>query len=115
MVDSYEVTWQSLISDDGSGTSGNTGGDPTVVTDDGDEESGTSGSITDTSYTIEDLKDNTTYIIIVTATNPAGNIDSHHIKITTGKIFKALCIVWCCHNCSSHSFNICGLHSQSDG
>ena len=97
--DSYEVKWEEVSNDgssnsasetedddDGSGISESTGGDPTIMTDDGDEESGTSGSNTDTSYTIEDLKSNTTYIITVTVTNAAGNRVSHPIRITTGKI-----------------------------
>ena len=67
--------------DDGSGTTGSTGGGPTTVS--GDGESGTSGSITDTSYTIDDLRNGTSYVITVTVTNAAGNTVSHPISTTT--------------------------------
>ena len=81
------MKWQEIRSteddDDSSGTSGSTGGDPTGIS--GEKKSGTSGSITDTSYTIE-LRNNTSYIITVTVTNVAGSIVSHPIRITTGKL-----------------------------
>ena len=38
-----------------------------------DERSGSSGRITGTSYTIEDLRSSTTYLITVTLINPAGD------------------------------------------
>jgi hypothetical protein len=70
--------------DDGSGTTGSTGGGPTTVS--GDGESGTSGSITDTSYTIEELKNSTNYVITVTVANIAGSTVSHPIRITTAPV-----------------------------
>ena len=96
--------WQALVTDNGinsttetedndddrsGGTSGSAGGDPTGMW--GDEESGTSGSITDTSYTIENLTNGTSYIITVTVTNVAGSTASHPIGITTG-IYMCKCI-----------------------
>ena len=54
VVTSYEVMWQALSSGD----------------DDGG--SGTSGSITSTSYTIQELGSNTVYSVTVTVTNAAG-------------------------------------------
>ena len=96
VVASYEVMWQSLSrgggittetedsDDDGSGTSGSTESDPMGMS--GDEESGTSGSITDTSYTIENLTKCTSYIITVTVTNAADSIVSDPIRITTCKL-----------------------------
>ena len=78
--------WREISSaiddDNGSGTTGSTGGGPTTVS--GDGESGTSGSITDTSYTIEDLKNSTSYVITVTVANAAGNTVSHPIRSMTG-------------------------------
>ena len=88
VVTSYEVVWQEISSaiddDDGSGTTGSTGGGPTTVS--GDGESGTSGSITDTSYTIEELESTTLYTVRVTVTNAAGSIESQPITTTTGKL-----------------------------
>ena len=40
---------------------------------------GTSGSLTDTSYTIDQLESNTIYTITVTVSNTAGSTDSHPI------------------------------------
>ena len=37
------------------------------------------------SYTIEGLKSDTEYSITVTVVNPAGNVTSHAIKVTTNK------------------------------
>ena len=56
-VTSYEVMWRALSSGD-------------KANDDGG--SGTSGSITSTSYTIQELESNTVYNITVTVTNAAG-------------------------------------------
>ena len=67
-VTSSEVMWQ---------TSSSSG--PTTRA----ESEGTSGSITDTSYTIEGLESNTTYIITVTVTNVAGSTTSPPLNITT--------------------------------
>ena len=68
-----------------SGTTGSIGGGPTTVS--GDGESGTSGSITDTSYTIEELESTTLYTVIVTVTNAAGSSESQPITTTTGKLY----------------------------
>ena len=89
VVDSYEVKWRKIGSttadeEDNDGTSGSTGGDSTGMP--GDEESGTSGSITDTSYTIKELTKCTSYVITVTVTNAAGSTVSHPIRITTCKL-----------------------------
>ena len=88
VVISYEVMRRALSSgtidnDDDSGTTGSTGGDLTTIADSGSE---TSGSITDTNYTMEGLKSSTSYVITVTVTNAAGSRVSHPIRITTGKI-----------------------------
>ena len=50
-----------------------------AVRDDG---SGSSGRITGTSYTIEDLRSSTTYLITVTLINPAGN-SSMQVTLST--------------------------------
>ena len=57
MVTSYEVMWRAISSGD-------------EANDDGG--SGTSGSITSASYTIQKLESNTVYNITVTVTNAAG-------------------------------------------
>ena len=44
---------------------------------------GTSGSLTDTSYTIHQLESTTIYTITVTVSNPAGSTDSQPIIIST--------------------------------
>ena len=62
VVTSYEVMWRALS---------NSG------------ESGTSGSITSTSYTIKELESNTVYSVTVTVTNTAGNTSSQPIIITS--------------------------------
>ena len=64
MVTSYEVMWRALSSGD-------------EANDDGG--SGTSGSITSTSYTIQELESNTIYNITVTVINDVGIIDSKPI------------------------------------
>ena len=64
-VTSYEVMWQALSSGD----------------DDGG--SVTSGSITSTSYTIQELESNTVYSVTVTVTNAAGSTVSQPIIITS--------------------------------
>ena len=68
VVTSYEVMWQALSSGD---------------EDNDDEGSGTSGSITSTSYTIQELESNTVYSVTVTVTNAAGSTVSHPIIITS--------------------------------
>ena len=65
VVTSYEVMWQALSSGD----------------DDGG--SGTSGSITSTSYTIQELESNTVYSVTVTVTNAAGSTVSQPIIISS--------------------------------
>ena len=60
----YEVMWRALSSGD-------------------DGDSGTSGSITSTSYTIQDLKSNTVYSVTVTVTIAAGTTVSQPIIITS--------------------------------
>ena len=47
--------------------------------------SGTSGSITSTSYTIQELESGTNYSITVTVANAAGSTVSHPILITTSE------------------------------
>ena len=47
--------------------------------------SGTSGSITSTSYTIQELESGTNYSITVTVANAAGNTVSHPILIATSE------------------------------
>ena len=44
---------------------------------------GTSGSLTDTSYTIDQLESNTIYTITVTVSNTAGSIDSQPLIVST--------------------------------
>ena len=68
MVTSSEVMWQASSS-----------GGPTTRA----ESEGSSGRITDTSYTIEDLESSTTYIITVTVTNVAGSTTSQPLMVTT--------------------------------
>ena len=63
VVTSYEVMWRE--------------------TDSGTTEM-ISGSLTDTSYTIEQLDSTTIYTVTVTATNQAGNTDSLPVIISTG-------------------------------
>ena len=88
-VISYEVMWRALSSDGDSNSTTETednddDNDGSGTGMSGDEESGTSGNITDTSYTIENLMKSTSYIITVTVTSVAGSTDSHPIGITTG-------------------------------
>ena len=71
VVTSFEVMWQALSSDDDGG-------------------SGTSGSITSTSYTIPELESNTVYIVTVTATNAAGSTISHPIIIPRMNMLNTL-------------------------
>ena len=68
VVTRYEVMWQALSSGD-------------QANDDGG--SGTSGSITSTSYTIQELESNTVYSVTVTVTNVAGSTVSQPIIITS--------------------------------
>ena len=67
VVTSSEVIWQVLS------------------TTDDDEGSGTSGNITSTSYTIQELESGTNYSIAVTVANAAGSDVSHPILITTSE------------------------------
>ena len=62
VVTHYEVMWQALSDDGGSGTS---------------------GSITSTSYTIQELESNTVYSVTGTVTNAAGSTVSQPIIITS--------------------------------
>ena len=71
VVTSSEVTWR---------TSSN-GGFNTRA-----ESKETSGSITATNYTIEELKSSTIYNITVTVTNVAGSTDSQPIIVSTGTV-----------------------------
>ena len=68
VVTSYEVMWRALSRGD-------------EANDDGG--SGTSGSITSTSYTIQELESNTIYSVSVTVTNIAGTTVSQPINITS--------------------------------
>ena len=68
VVTSYEVMWRALSSGD-------------EANDDGG--SGTSGSMTSTSYTIQELESNTVYSVTVTVTNAAGSTVSQPIIITS--------------------------------
>ena len=68
VVTSYEVMWRALSSGD-------------EANDDG--RSGTSGSITSTSYTIQELESNIVYSVTVTVTNAAGSTVSQPIIITS--------------------------------
>ena len=56
-----------------------------VFNSDGGSRSGTSGNITSTSYTLQELESSMNYSITVTVTNAAGSTVSHPIIITTGK------------------------------
>ena len=66
VVTSYEVMWRALSSGD-------------EASDDGG--SGTSGSITSTSYTIQELESNTVCSVTVAVTNAAGSTITHPITI----------------------------------
>ena len=66
VMTSYAVMWRALNSGD-------------VTNDDGG--SRTSGSITSTSYTIQELESNTVYSVTVTVTNAAGSTVSQPIII----------------------------------
>ena len=68
MVTSSEVMWR--VASSGSLTTNG-------------EHDGTSGSITDTSYTIEGLRSSTSYLITVTVTNVAGSTTSSPVMVTT--------------------------------
>ena len=65
-VTSSEVKWRETVSDDGVSTKA-------------DDNEGTSGRITDTTYTIGGLKSDTEYTITVTVVNPAGSMTSQLI------------------------------------
>ena len=73
VVISSEVMWRVFSSGGGSGSSAD------------DEGSGTSGNITSTSYTIQELESGTNYSITVTVANAAGSTVSHPILITTSE------------------------------
>ena len=51
--------------------------------DDGSSSTRSSGSITSTSYTVQELETNTLYLITVTVTNAAGSTVSQPVIITT--------------------------------
>ena len=68
VVTSYEVMWRVLSSGDEANDNGG---------------SGTSGSITSTSYTLQELESNTVYSVTVTVTNAAGSTVSQPIIITS--------------------------------
>ena len=59
------------------------GSDDTNDETDEDETSGTSGNITSTSYTIQELESGTVYSFRVTVTNAAGSTTSEPIIITS--------------------------------
>ena len=61
----------------------NRGGSTTKADD--DDGSGTTGSITSTSYTIGKLKSSTNYSITVTVTNAAGSSTSEPITVSTSE------------------------------
>ena len=69
VVISFEVSWRAVNSDGG------------TTEADGDERGRTSGSITDTSYTIGELESGTLYSITVKATNGAGSTVSQPIIV----------------------------------
>ena len=71
-VTSSEVKWQETGSDGGVATKA-------------DDNEGTSGRITDNTYTIGGLKSDTEYTITVTVVNPAGSMSSPPITRTTEK------------------------------
>ena len=62
-------------------------------TDRGSESS--SGSLTGTSYTIEQLESTTIYTVTVRASNVAGTTDSQLITFSTGMYSKFLCCFLC--------------------
>ena len=69
---------------------------------------GTSGSLTDTSYTIDQLESNTDYNVTVTVSNTAGSTDSQPIIISTSNshyIMMAMYLV-------EHNVIIILLHMQ---
>ena len=70
---SYEVMWQKSSSSARSNS-------PSTRAEDG---VGTSGEISDTSYTIEGLESDTLYSITVRVTNPAGSNVSQPISVST--------------------------------
>ena len=72
VVDSSVVMWQ-VFNNRGS----------TTKADDDEGSSGTSGSITSTNYTIENLKSGTNYSITVTVINAAGSNISEPITVST--------------------------------
>ena len=61
----------------------NRGGSTTKA--DGDEGSGTSGTIPSTQYTIGNLKSSTNYTITVRVTNAAGSSTSEPITVSTSE------------------------------
>ena len=50
----------------------------------------TSGSLTDTSYTIDQLESNTIYTITVTVSNTAGSTDSQPVIISTSNYYGGM-------------------------
>ena len=83
-VTSSVVEWQETGSDGGVATKAN-------------DNEGTSGRITDNTYTIGGLKSDTEYTITVTVVNPLGNMTSQLITFTNEKgneytVILCLCI-----------------------
>ena len=76
---SSEVKWRETGSDDGVATKA-------------DDNEGTSGRITDNTYTIGGLKSDTEYTITVTVVNPAGSMTSQLITFTieNGNTYTAI-------------------------
>ena len=63
-------------------------------TDRGTESS--SGSLTGTSYTIDQLESTTVYTVTVRASNVAGTTDSQPITFSTGSLNCPFCVRICC-------------------
>ena len=83
MVTSSEVMWLVFSSGGGSGS----------ASEAEDEGSETSGSITSTSYTIQELESGTNYSITVTVTNAAGSTVSYPFVIATSEKDSMLYII----------------------
>ena len=72
-----------------------TGSDGGVVAK-ADDDEGTSGRITDNTYTIGGLKSDTEYTITVTVVNPLGNMTSQLIIFTNENGIKYTAILCSC-------------------
>ena len=90
VMTSYEVMWRALSSGD-------------EANDDGG--SGTSGSITSTSYTIQELESNTVYSVTVTVTSAAGSTVSQPIIIPSMIMIIHFVEIFTIHTFSIFSFN----------